>query len=97
MGTTQTSTLLLKDCSMDYQYDRDTHSIYLYNFLNTGNEGNGDFTLFLKQSIEILKGRYRKISENDLIIFADCNTEGLAVSLKAGGKIKQILTRVEWL
>lgn len=97
MPTTQTSTLMLKECSMDYEYTKETHSVYLYNFLNTGSNGNGDFTIFLKQSVEILKGRYRKMSDEDLIIYADCNTEGLAVSLKSGGRIKEILTRIEWL
>lgn len=75
-------------CSMMMFIDVNEKSIYLAEFRSIYS-GMGNFTDFLKKHIGLIKENYP-----NYIIFADCNTMGTGVAIKAGGRVVEILNRI---
>lgn len=75
-------------CTLSIYIDVKERSIYLADF-NSVYTGIGIFTEFLTKQIQILKYHYP-----GYLIYADCNAKGTGVSIKAGGRITEILNRI---
>jgi transposase-like protein len=77
-------------CSMLMFISIEEKSIYLAEFQSI-HQGMGNFTDFLKKHIGLIKENYP-----NYLVYADCNSAGTGVAVKAGGRVKETLNRVIW-
>ncbi len=82
--------IINESCSLNLSINEVEKSIYLHDFQSEF-QGKGNFKTFLSELIPVLKEKYP-----GFLIYADCNPQGLAVSLKSGAKIVDSFTRVEF-